>query len=279
MQPRSGRCPLRNFAMLASLATMVGCAAITGQSVAIPAQKIGVSRGPNKPLAATLILPEGPGPFAAVIVLHGCNGVSSGQWNWASRLQGWGYAALILDSFSARGISTVCAPEKQNLVMPQDRVADILSAALYLRTLPKIDGSRLAVLGQSHGGSTAAMVTQQRYERLYPGLLKASVNYYGSCGWPPEAHGTVPLLALAGEADDWGYPALSCRTMSGRMKPNQPLEVYTYPAVWHGFDNPQQQFTSVAGHNLSYDDRAATDSYTRVRSFLTKWLAPRPSPG
>jgi dienelactone hydrolase len=46
-------------------------------------------------------------------------------------------------------------------------------------------------------------VTQDRYARLHPGLIKAVVDYYGSCDIP-ELHGNVPLLALAGEADDWG---------------------------------------------------------------------------
>ena len=53
----------------------------------------------------------------------------------------------------------------------RDRAADVLSAALYLRTLPKIDETRIAVLGDSHGGSTAVRVTRVEYERLYPGLL------------------------------------------------------------------------------------------------------------
>jgi dienelactone hydrolase len=186
-----GRRLIRCVAVSAALG---GCA----QTLAIPDRQIGVSRVPDKPLAASLVLPDGPGPFPAVILLHGCNGLGSGIWTWSRRLQGWGYAALVLDSFSARGVATVCAPELQSHVSVQDRVADVLNAALYLRTLPKIDGSAIAVLGQSHGGSTAAMVTEQRYQREYPGLLRAAVNYYGSCGWPPEAHGTIPCSRLPG---------------------------------------------------------------------------------
>jgi len=260
-----GRRLIRCVAVSAALG---GCA----QTLAIPDRQIGVSRVPDKPLAASLVLPDGPGPFPAVILLHGCNGLGSGIWTWSRRLQGWGYAALVLDSFSARGVATVCAPELQSHVSVQDRVADVLNAALYLRTLPKIDGSAIAVLGQSHGGSTAAMVTEQRYQREYPGLLRAAVNYYGSCGWPPEAHGTIPLLALAGEADDWGSPALSCGVFGAKLRPDQPFEIHTYPGVWHSFDNPQQATTTFVGHRMGYDDAAANDSYQRVHAFLDKWL-------
>src|SRR4029079_7566471 len=56
----------------------------------------------------TLILPSGQPPFPAVIVLHGCNGVSPNARTWARRLASWGYASLILDSFTSRGIKNVC---------------------------------------------------------------------------------------------------------------------------------------------------------------------------
>ena len=92
------------------------------------------------------------------------------------------------------------------------------------------------MLGNSHGGATASLVTERRYERMYPGLLQASVDYYGPCRYP-EAHGTAPLLALAGEDDDWSHPALSCRGFGGRLGPDQPFEQRIYPGVVHSFDN------------------------------------------
>ncbi len=62
--------------LAAALLLLAGCA----QTIAIPDQKIGVSRIPDKPLSASLVLPEGPGPFPVVILLHGCGGVSGGDW-------------------------------------------------------------------------------------------------------------------------------------------------------------------------------------------------------
>jgi dienelactone hydrolase len=177
----------------------------------------------------------------------------------------------VLDSFSPRGVSTVCAPDKQRLVTVQDRAADVLSAAVYLRTQPNMDSDRIAVLGQSHGGRVAAVVTERRYDQLYPNLLKAAVDYYGGCG-AAQVHGTVPLLALAGEADNWGNPAASCRALAGGLTSGQPFEVYTYPHVAHGFDNSQTRSQQVLGHPLGYDATAAADSYQRVHAFLDKWV-------
>ena len=249
------------------LLVLTGCA----QGISIPDQTIQGSRIPDRPLSADLMVPSGPGPFPAVILLHGCGGIGPGIWDWARRLNGWGYAALVLDSFSARDVTTVCGPDKQRLVTPQDRAADVLSAALYLRTLSNIDGDRIAVLGQSHGGRTAAVITERRYQQLYPNLLKASVDYYGGCG-SAQVHGTVPLLALAGEADNWGNPAMSCRALSDGLTSAQPFEVYTYPHVVHGFDNSETRSQQTLGHPQGYDATAAADSYARVHAFLDRWL-------
>ena len=201
------RRPLPWPGLLAALFLLAACTGDTGQkqSLLVPEQQVPGSRVPDRPLTAVLMTPDGPGPFPVVILLHGCSGgfPNGDPAFWADRLRGWGYASLILDSFGPRGVAQVCM--SQSLVTARDRAADVLSAALYLRTLPSIDTTRIAVMGFSHGGWSAAWVTRRQYEVLYPGLLAASVDYYGGCG-PAATHGTVPLLALAGEADTAGRP-------------------------------------------------------------------------
>src|SRR5262249_17768117 len=59
-------------------------------------------------LNGDLYTPGGAGPHPAVILHHGCNGIGENVKSWALWLQGEGYAALVLDSFSARGIQTLC---------------------------------------------------------------------------------------------------------------------------------------------------------------------------
>lgn len=268
MGGRSRRC-LRVLLLLAGLA---GCAVGQNEAVSIPVQNVPGSRMPTRPLPAVLMLPEGSGPFPAVIVLHTCGGRAPLQEDWGARLNAWGYAALIPDSFAPRNVVSVCAPGNQPLVTPQDRAGDVISAALWLRTQPDIDGARIGGPGNSHGGFTASWVTERRYEQLYPGLLKASVDYYGPCGLPA-SHGTVPLLALAGEADDWGHPASSCRDFGGRLASDQPFELYTYPGVVHSFDNRRLWGrTFNEGHALEYDRAAAVDSFVRVKAFLDRYV-------
>jgi dienelactone hydrolase len=132
------------------------------------------------------------------------------------------------------------------------------------------------VLGNSHGGSTAAWVTREEYERLYPGLLAASVDYYGACG-NAGRHGTVPLLVLSGEDDNWVPPA-NCLAFGKQLKPNQPFEMHTYPGVVHAFDDPSHSGLVFAGpYKVQYDDAAASDSFERVRTFLDHWVLNKPA--
>jgi dienelactone hydrolase len=236
--------------------------------VLLPPLPIAKARMPSDPIPAVFKRPPGKGPFPAVIVLHGCGGRGPSQLVWARRLNDWGYAALIPDSMTPRDIKRVCEPALQALVTPRDRVGDIGSAVAWLRTRRDIDPDRIAVLGLSHGGAAAALATQRIYQDF---RLKAAVDYYGACV-EPAAHGTVPLLVLAGEEDDWGHPALRCEAYAKAVGDGQVVEVHAYPGVHHAFDNPDMPLMVSNYHIMQYDPAAAEDSFIRTRAFLDHWV-------
>jgi dienelactone hydrolase len=70
---------------------------------------------------------------------------------------GRGYVVLIPDSFTTRGhaggVCTNPSPSRSE-VSPSRRIRDAYAALSYLRTLPSVDGSRVGLMGGSHGGST-----------------------------------------------------------------------------------------------------------------------------
>jgi dienelactone hydrolase len=267
--PPPARCLV---AVLAVLSSLTGCFA--HMDVVIPPQAVPDARPPEKPLTGILTLPSGKGPFPAIVVLHGCDGVQEQEQTWAARLNGWGYAALIVDSYTPRGISS-CGPqgEQPPLAGSRDRAGDALSAALWLRTRPEIDGTRIGVFGSSVGGSIAGLLTQQRYEQLFPGLLKASVNYYGRC-WNPKTQGSVPLLDLVGEADDWndfGF-VRTCRAFGANLPPGKVFEMHTYPGAAHDFDDQMMRAYSFKGHLAAFDGPAAWDSFDRTKAFMDRYV-------
>ena len=178
---------------------------------------------------------------------------------------------LIPNSFGPRGVQTVCAPSNQPLVTSEDRSGDVISAAVWLRTQPTIDGARIGVLGNSHGGGTAVWVTQRKYEKAYLGLLKAAVDYYGLSIPTVTWHG-----AIAGPGRRrrrLGQPGAELPDPGGYLQSNQPFELHTYPGVVHSFDNSSLRGRiTVEGHALEYDRAAAEDSFVQAKLFLDRYV-------
>src|SRR5512137_2854507 len=72
------------------------------------------SVGSSDQLPATLIKPDGAGPFPAIVIMHDCSGLgprsSGAPMRWAQELVPQGYVVLVPDSFSPRGFSDgVCS--------------------------------------------------------------------------------------------------------------------------------------------------------------------------
>ncbi len=263
-------------AALGAVALVMGCASQQvvgpGGGPGIPPVAIGEGRPSPAPLRATLRLPDGAVNVPVVILLHGCGGPNANTGVWAERLAGWGYGSLALDSFTSRQVSTVCAPDRQRLVTRFDRAADVVAAVRWLRTQPNVDATRLAVLGASHGGSSAATITLHPFADEVAGSVRGVVDYYGACREVPRYSG-MPLLALAGTDDTWGDPARRCEAFKAEAPPGSDIEVAAYPGVLHAFDNPrlvQRRYSET--HPLQYDRAAAEDSFGRVRAFLARVL-------
>jgi dienelactone hydrolase len=242
-------------------------------NVQVPVVAVPEARPAGSPLPGRLALPAGAGPFPAMIVLHGCGGVAQREHDWAVRLTGWGYAALVLDSFTPRGAGNICRATRS--ISSFDRAGDVLAAGLFLRTLPAIDGNAIGVIGFSHGGGSIVSVTREQFAGLYPGLIKAGVNYYGGCSNNPQVQRVIPMLVLIGESDDW-VSAKDCVAYREQVRTTQPVEIVVYPGAYHDFDTLTAHGDAF-GHHVEYDPIAAADSFARTRAFLDRWVRQLPS--
>jgi dienelactone hydrolase len=222
--------------------------------------------------AGTLSLPKGTPPFPAVILMHGCGGVTQNMNVWAQRLRSWGYAALMLDSFAPRGIDNVCG--RGNQFPPRERARDAFAAAAWLRARPEIDPARIGLIGFSHGGSTAlAASVKRRVAALDAEPFKAVVAYYPFC---PEMALELAsdVQVLIGSDDDW-TPAERCMKWLPHYADasvHKPL-LKIYPGAVHAFD-ARAPSRIYFGHHLEFAAEAARDSFEITRQFLSSRLNP-----
>jgi len=222
-------------------------------------------------LLGYLARPDDPGPFPAVIVLHGCNGFSAASAAIADDLKSLGYVALTVDSLGPRNSTGECG----RFFVGQE--LDAYTALAYLSLLPYVDPNRVAVLGNSMGGYSALLAVQRgALEKRFDRKFRAAIAYYPSCrGF--SAIMTAPTMILIGDADDW-TPAEACRKMIAQPHTDgAKIDLVIYPGAYHGFNFPQlQPGIRVLGHWLEYDKHAATDAWDKVSTFLATNLARSP---
>jgi dienelactone hydrolase len=227
-------------------------------------------------LTAELYIPRGTGPFPAVILMHGCGGISPNVKEWAVWLRHEGYAAFMLDSFGGRGLKRLCAGSAQ--LTGSMRAPDVFAAASYLKTLPQIDANRLAAIGYSHGGWT--LLTSATMERQHPDTrIRAFILFYPSCGGFTKLPGSAPILMLLGGKDDW-TPAAPCEALAkSATAAGRSVTAIVYPNARHHFDGAEvRRLTIVAdarggrGATVDYDPRAHEDAEKQVRAFLAASL-------
>jgi dienelactone hydrolase len=202
-------------------ALLAACARPPGPAVRFP----NVTPGAPTAIDGTLVRPSGPGPYPAVVQLHGCAGLEAQSFRWARALADRGYVALVVDSFRPRGLAGDCRSGPADPPLTA-RFDDAMGALLYLQSLPFVRGDRVAAIGWSQGGAYAmAVINGPSLERARrrgvalpsPGFAAAVGVYPGGCSSLVRERVVRPLLVLIGEADDW-TPAAKCREMVEAMR-------------------------------------------------------------
>jgi carboxymethylenebutenolidase len=135
-----------------------------------------------------LALPEGKGPFPAVITAHENLGVTEHRQGVTRDLAKEGFASLTVDLFSRLG---GVSPrnyrdndERRSLAFLAARdsqaIPDLQAGLDFLKTLPEVDANRLGALGFCLGGGTVMVWGTQTDD------LKVIVSLYGIPILPPE---------------------------------------------------------------------------------------------
>jgi len=191
-------------------------------------------------ISGELQLPEGPGPFPAVVLAHGCAGNRFVEPAWGDFLRKAGYATFNVDSFRGRGISEVCT--QGALLNPLQRVPDAYGALRALAAHPRIDAKRVALMGFSHGGMLTMFASTAWARQTFapPGqpAFRAFFPFYPYCNavFPERNKLSAPVRIHTGGADDW-TPAKPCAELAASLKAaGQDIAIDVYADAYHSFD-------------------------------------------
>lgn len=235
-----------------------------------------------------ILAPAGVRSAPGVILMSGCGGVRAVTRRTAERLCEQGKAALIVDSMTPRGLSyedalaQVCSGKT---LWGRERAADVYAALEIARRDPRIDETRLAAVGWSHGGWTLAdAMTLAAQGQAPDGLADApETPFAGFRG----AFLVYPYLGLPALARNGGWidgPAVEALlvendSLTDEKKAEAALsraEAQGKPVTWsyvrgvtHGFDEPDHHADSA----LRYEPNAAAALEARIDAFLDRVLS------
>ena len=156
----------------------------------------------NRTIAATVLRPEGQGPFGAVVLNHGVSASARERARESSDLlinaaavfarRGYVVVMPLRRGFGATGGEMAEDPgtcSNPDYMGAEARAADDVMAAYdYARTLPFVDGNRMILAGQSAGGMVSVFTAGTRQ----PQGLQAVLSFAAGRGGDPESSPGVP---------------------------------------------------------------------------------------
>ncbi len=118
-------------------------------------------------LAATLTIPQGKGPFPAVVLITG-----SGPQDRDEALLGHRPFLVLSDYLTRKGIAVLRADDRGvakstgnfDLATTADFATDTEAGIAYLKTRPEIDLHKIGLIGHSEGGVIAPMVAARNHD-------------------------------------------------------------------------------------------------------------------
>ncbi len=209
-----------------------------------------------------LALPEGEGPFPALVVIHEAYGLNDHIRDVTHRFAGAGYAALGADLFTGRNRAVCMARYMAGMLMGSVNrygVDDLKASLTYLARQTEVDPQRLGAIGFCMGGSFAIAWA------CSDSRLKAIAPFYGVNPRPLEV--VKRSCAVVGS-----YPARDFTAGAGRSL-DKALDTYhiahdikVYPETRHSFFNDT---------GPAYDRQASADAWRRVLDFFGEQLGAR----
>ena len=215
-------------------------------------------------ISGLLLKPKGERPHSAVIMLHGCSGMltRSGKLKkrptfWSRWLAARGYLVLLADSFTPRGLNSICKIKKRPVKPDRERPYDAYGALQYLQSRPDVRPDRIFLMGWSNGAMTLLWTIKADAPARPAGLsddFRAAIAFYPGCVKLSKTgyQAKIPVLLQLGEADDW-TPAKPCLgLMAAANQKGSAMRADVHPNAYHNFDHPTSKLKVITTRNSVY---------------------------
>jgi dienelactone hydrolase len=213
----------------------------------------GDDKGKPITLGVELRIAQAKGKTPLVVLMHGSSGIGANVPFWARELNALGISTLTIDGMTGRGVQGV--GENQALIGRLNFIVDIYRSLEVVAKHPRIDSSRVALMGFSRGGQAALYASVQRFQKQWnkSGVdFIAYIPFYPDCATTYDGDtdtGSAPIRIFHGAPDNYN-PVASCKKFITRLKDaKRDVELTEYPNAQHGFDNPIAPTTPVAATN------------------------------
>jgi carboxymethylenebutenolidase len=224
-------------------------------------------------LTGVLGVPDGPGPFTPLVVVHELFGIDDAMRGHLERLRGMGYLVLMPNLFSRGGARRCLVATFRALRSGTGAAFDDIEAARSLLLERDDTTDRAGVIGFCMGGGFALLLAGSG------GYGAASVNY----GMLPAdlddaLDGACPVVGTFGGRD------LSLRGAASTLETALVArgiehDVVEYPEAGHAFLNEVPNGTRLARITmgpmlrLGYKPDEAADAWRRIDRFFERTLA------
>lgn len=204
-------------------------------------------------VSAELRIAQGSGRLPVVVLIHSSSGMMANIDFWTRELNEMGVSTFALDGFTGRGLTDVNSDQaslgRLNLILDVYRMLDVLSKH------PRVDASRIVLMGFSRGGQGTLYASMNRFQKMWnrSGIgFAAYIPFYPDCMTTYRGDTDVadrPIRIFGGGADDYN-PVATCKAYVERLRvAGRDVALTEYPNAPHAFDNSLRGPTRVVMKN------------------------------
>ena len=214
-------------------------------------------------------VPDGSGPFPAVVVAHPASGVGEFTQSIADRLALEGYAAVAPNRFHRVTAEMLAGGGAAGQFLNDPETVDDMNATVdFLRNHPAIDGGRIGIIGFCSGGRVAwlSAATNPHYRAVVPyygGNIMATVGSATQSPFELADGINCPMLFHFGEVDANPSQEDLAKLDAELTRLGKEHRFHTYPGAGHAF---------LDHTGARYHEAAATASWPHTLDFFAAQL-------